>query len=89
MSIHIQPIVFTVRGYHNDVNTSVPLHNLRNIPHKFMCTIQLLDTVAHITGFTGSINLSDRKEMSDILFNKYNVNEVTWRRGDRVISVKR
>jgi len=89
MSIHIQPIVFIIRGYHDNIDTSVPLYNLRNTPHKFTCTVQIVDTVAHISGFTGEISFKDRKDLSDLLFTKYNISEATWRRGDKLITVKR
>jgi len=88
MSIHIQPIVFTVRGYDDSIDTSVPLYNLRNIPHKFTCTIQIIDTMAHITGFTGTMNLKDRKLLSKILFKEYNISEASWRRGDKLVTIK-
>lgn len=86
MAIKVTPITFTIRGYENDIDVSRPLYELREIPHKFVCTVQIIESTAYITAFMGELTLSDRKELSEILRDQYGVTQAEWRRKDKLIN---
>lgn len=87
MPIHFQPITLTLRGFEGEIDTEVALSELKHIPYKFVCTVQIIDDIAYITGFKGTINMQDRRDISTNLASKFQIKEAKWSRGKRNVSV--
>lgn len=86
MSFKITPIALTVRGYSEDIDTSQSLYDLRNTPHEYMCTVQIVENSAFVSAFMGEINLKDRRNIAKTLKEEYGITEFIFRRGDNLIA---
>lgn len=86
MSIKINPLSLNIRGYGSNIITKdKTLDDLKNIPYNFICTVQILDDKALVSGFMGILSLSNRREIQKQLIKDYGIKSVKWKRSSKDI----
>jgi len=81
MSILITPTSFTIRGYEGDVVRY-------GEPYKFVCTVQVFEETAFISGFHGTINLDDRRRIGKGL-KELGIKKAVWTHNSKATSINK